>query len=203
MLSLRSVNGPRVPRTSGPLRVRYDSTVMKLILILVAAALAVAALVWWNQRSEPHDLPALVTTNPLPKVEKVATQPASRQHVAPTSKSEREEWAALRPPSDANVPDPDDVGPCPPAKLTQNAASDTPIVKRGLEIDGTPIWYHVDGSVTKIAMGTARGQPVRSFVVGRPQATARIDMRAEDPRMGGEAGRAPQSRPDSSKKNSN
>ncbi|NJM41098.1 MAG: DUF3500 domain-containing protein [Anaerolineae bacterium] len=66
---------------------------MKKILTLVVAALAVAAVVWWNQRPGSQDLPSLVETNPL-KVEKVAAQPASRQYVAPTARSEREEWAA-------------------------------------------------------------------------------------------------------------
>jgi hypothetical protein len=121
-----------------------------------------------------------------------ASRPSPRYVTPP---SEREQWARMRPPEEALLPDPDGIGPCPPPHLN-NGAGASRVVRRFLNEERIPTWLHEDGGITQIRPDkrlAADGRTVIesfSFVHGAPGAPARIDMRNEDPR--GQTPRPPQ-----------
>ncbi|HHI80420.1 MAG TPA: hypothetical protein ENK02_10620 [Planctomycetes bacterium] len=71
-------------------------------------------------------------------------------------------WAKLRPPEEALVPDPDHVGPCPPASDGGHPAL---VIRRYKEQDtGYFVWIHEDGAKTVISpdpvdLGASRTSP--------------------------------------------
>lgn len=69
----------------------------------------------------------------------------------PFEELRRSDWEKLRPASERFVPDPDNVGPCPPVS---NGGRPTRVVRRYLDPDnGARVWFHDDGTYTTLSFG--------------------------------------------------
>lgn len=72
----------------------------------------------------------------------------------------RREWRKLRPTSERFLPDPDNVGPCPPVYAGARAAR---VVRRFLDpANGARVWEHDDGSFTRLAFGVGSYKDART-----------------------------------------
>ncbi len=87
----------------------------------------------------------------------------------------RKLWDKLRPMSERFLPDPDNVGPCPPAYV---GARNVRVERRYLDPkSGARMWIHEDGSYTSLAFGvgeyrdpqTGRMMPKELVITGVPE----------------------------------
>ena len=109
---------------------------------------------------------------------------------------ERDAWARAREslyPGENAIPDPDHVGPCPPADRA-NRTDDARVERRGI-MNGLPTWWHANGVITQIGTMTVGGKDTPGFMVAVPTKPARIDMRMEDPLLGQETPGSKPSKP--------
>lgn len=69
-------------------------------------------------------------------------------------------WEKLRPMSERFLPDPDNIGPCPPASSGARAA---PVVRRYMDPgNGARVWEHDDGSYTQLVFGVGEVKDPRT-----------------------------------------
>lgn len=72
--------------------------------------------------------------------------PAAKEVETDDKAKRRELWAKLRPACERLIPDPDNVGPCPPV---DRGGRPQPVIQRYLDpANGFAVWVHDDGSYT-------------------------------------------------------
>jgi hypothetical protein len=167
-------------------------------VLLIVVLLAAIAFVWFEPGSAVITSPGPVVANQTPAgagpggvAETRAEHPVER-YVSPR---EQELWAAERPAAEANLPDPDGVGPCPPRRIT-GMKDESTVTWRGLE-QGIPTWKLANGVRVQIVPSQQQDKDGNlvdgfSYLVGDPRIEpARIDMRLEQssvpPGTGGSA----------------
>ncbi|MCB9880346.1 MAG: hypothetical protein H6834_01035 [Planctomycetes bacterium] len=96
--------------------------------------------------------------------------------LAQREEERRRLWEKLRPMSERFLPDPDNVGPCPPAYVGARAAR---VERRYVDPrSGARVWIHEDGSYTQLSFGvgedrdprTGRMVPKELVITGVPEA---------------------------------
>ncbi|MCA8970286.1 MAG: hypothetical protein KDC95_10895 [Planctomycetes bacterium] len=96
--------------------------------------------------------------------------------LAQREEERRKLWEKLRPMSERFLPDPDNVGPCPPAYVGARAAR---VERRYVDPrSGARVWIHEDGSYTQLSFGvgedrdprTGRMVPKELVITGVPEA---------------------------------
>jgi hypothetical protein len=130
------------------------------LLLCLAGGVIAAALVFGGPAPR-GTAPAATGTGPLVAEPAPGPTAAPARGVAGTGPGSRPSPA---PGSEARVElaDPDRVGECPP---WNGEAATSPTVRRGIDGDGFPTWWHADGSLTKRVVQTGRdasGNPFRT-----------------------------------------
>ncbi|MFQ5504395.1 MAG: hypothetical protein ACE5F1_06300 [Planctomycetota bacterium] len=124
-----------------------------LFLLLVLILLGGGAVLLFD-RPEPGESRSIEERPSAPDETEEPAQPEqpdkpSKKAETADESDEAAEWASLRPASERLVPDPDCIGPCPPAHL---GGHPTRVIRRYLDPDnGYKTWVHEDGAVTQIS----------------------------------------------------
>ena len=112
--------------------------------MVVAGSILAGALVYGNPCRQGCGMgacppsPGLTAPLVLPAVAPVEPAPAP-------ARSEPLAMTAISAPA-AEIPDPDNLGTCP---QWGGSTSISPVVRRAIDADGWPTWWHADGSLTK------------------------------------------------------
>jgi hypothetical protein len=170
---------------------------MKPSVTLVAAAglvLVAGGLLYTLQRGQT----GLLESPPVPsRPESQAAAPpapiaaAKPLMLATIPDTERARWERKRDeafPGENSLPDPDGIGPCPPADVC-GRRDDSRVVRRALH-RGVPTWYHENGMMTQVTVGKTDGKDALFYAVATPKPPASVDLRVEDP-TGGRGERGP------------